>query len=197
MKIFLLVLNMGGILLFIMTKASLTFGFILVFSLFTVGLSSGLLQQVEAFPRTPDADTVCRSGQVLVYHINFRKFICTSESGAAQWIRHGIAEMVGESEGQTDRVDFAKSSPETIRHQEIARILQKIANGERVSNSEQRMADRVTQFVESEQTLDEFFRTDSSQIVVERDPTQTTGTRSRVLSDTFSPGPSGPISVTY
>ncbi len=177
---------MGDILLFIMTKASLTFGFILVFSLFTVGLSSGLLQQVEAFPRTPDADTVCRSGQVLVYHINFRKFICTSESGAAQWIRHGIAEMVGESEGQTDRVDFAKSSPETIRHQEIATILQKIANGERVSHSEQRMADRVTQFIESEQTMEEFFRQDSSQIVVERDPTQTTGTRSRVLSDTFT-----------
>jgi len=169
-----------------MTKASLTFGFILVFSLFTVGLSSGLLQQVEAFPRTPDADTVCRSGQVLVYHLNFRKFICTSESGAAQWIRHGIAEMVGESEGQTDRAELAKSSPETIRHQEIARILQKIANGERVSTSEQRMADRVTQFVESEQTMEEFFRQDSSQIVVERDPTQATGTRSIVLSDTFT-----------
>ena len=189
-KIFLLVLNMVGILLFIMTKATLTFGFILVFSLFTVGLSSGLLQQVEAYPRTLDSETTCRTGQVLVYHVNFRKFICTSESGAAQWIRHGIAEMVGEitpsGEKQLEKSDFAKSSPETIRHQELATIFQKIADGERISKSEQRMADRAQQFIESQQTAEEFYGRDSSGVVSTSDPTQPSSTQSRVSSGTIT-----------
>ena len=173
-----------------MTKATLTFGFILVFSLFTVGLSSGLLQQVEAFPRSPDSETQCRAGQVLVYHINFRKFICTSESGAAQWIRHGIAEMVGTPEPakgmQLEKSDFAKSSAETTRYNELAKIFQKIADGERISTSEQRMADRAQQFIESQQTAEEFYGRDSSGVVSTPDPTQPTSTRSRVLSDTFT-----------
>jgi len=173
-----------------MTKATLTFGFILVFSLFTVGLSSGLLQQVEAYPRTADSDTVCRSGQVLVYHINFRKFICTSESGAAQWIRHGIAEMVGVAEPakgmQLEKSDFAKSSAETTRYNELAKIFQKIADGERISKSEQRMADRAQQFIESQQTAEEFYGRDSSGVVSTPDPTQPTGTRSQVSSQTVT-----------
>ena len=65
-----------------MTKTLTTFGLLLVLSLFTVGFSTGLLQQAEA-QRDPDMDTQCRSGQVLVYHFNFRKYICTSQSGAA------------------------------------------------------------------------------------------------------------------
>jgi len=173
-----------------MTKATLTFGFILVFSLFTVGLSSGLLQQVEAFPRTPDSETQCRTGQVLVYHLNFRKFICTSESGAAQWIRHGIAEMVGETtpsgEKQLEKADFAKSSAETTRYNELAKIFQKIADGERISTSEQRMADRAQQFIESQQTAEEFYGRDSSGMVSTPDPTQPTSTKSRVTSTTIT-----------
>ncbi len=173
-----------------MTKATLTFGFILVFSLFTVGLSSGLLQQVEAYPRTIDSETTCRTGQVLVYHINFRKFICTSESGAAQWIRHGIAEMVGVAEPaggmQLEKSDFAKSSAETTRYNELAKIFQKIAEGERISKSEQSMADRAQQFIVSQQTAEEFYGRDSSGVVSTPDPTQPTSTQSRVSSGTIT-----------
>ncbi len=173
-----------------MTKATLTFGFILVFSLFTVGLSAGLLQQVEAYPRTPDSETQCRTGQVLVYHINFRKFICTSESGAAQWIRYGIAEMVGVPEPaggmQLEKSDFAKSSAETTRYNEIAKIFQKIADGESISKSEQRMADRAQQFIESQQTAEEFYGKDSSGVVSTPDATQPTSTQSRVTSATIT-----------
>jgi len=74
-----------------MTKTLTAFGFVLVLSLFTVGVSTGLLQNAEA---QEDADIQCRSGQVLVYHFNMRKYICTSESGAQQWVQHGIAEIV-------------------------------------------------------------------------------------------------------
>ncbi len=117
-----------------MTKTLTTFGLLLVLSLFTVGVSTGLLQQAEA--RDPDADTQCRSGQVLVYHFNFRKYICTSQGGAAQWVQHGIAEIVGSPEFEEepsmerlDKSDFAKASDETTRMAEIERILEKIQAG--------------------------------------------------------------------
>jgi len=75
-----------------MTKILTSFKFLLVLSLFTVGVSTGLLLYADA--QTDDSDMQCRSGQVLVYHFNFRKYICTSESGAQQWVLHGIAEIV-------------------------------------------------------------------------------------------------------
>jgi hypothetical protein len=158
-----------------------------VFSLFTVGLSSGLLQNVEAFDsKHPDAQTQCRSGQVLVYHINFRKFICTSESGAAQWIRNGIAEVVGEptpSGGeQLDKSAFAKQSTEAIRKQEIADIYAKLANGERISKSEERMVKRATQFIESGAVADNFYKSDSASIVPTQDPTQPTGSAKNLVA---------------
>ncbi len=122
---------MGDILLVIMTKATLTFGFILVISLFTVGTTAGILQYVEAAgpsSRTPDSETVCRAGQVLVYHFNQRDFICTSDTGAAQWVRHGIAEIASQPSTldteRIDRADFAKMSDETVRMNEIQDLLE-------------------------------------------------------------------------
>ena len=175
-----------------MTKTLTTFGLLLVLSLFTVGVSTGLLQQAEA-QRDSDADTQCRSGQVLVYHFNFRKYICTSQSGAAQWVQHGIAEVVGspefEAEPSTERVDksdFAKSSPETVRMDEIQSLLEKAEAGERLSKSEERMLQRVQEFLTAQQTAEEFYGTDSSQVVTTPDPTQPTSTKSRTLSQTFT-----------
>jgi len=175
-----------------MTKVTLTFGFILVFSLFTVGISAGLLQNAEAAgpsAKTPDSEMVCRSGQVLVYHINFRKYICTSESGAAQWIKYGIAEPAGvpspSGVKQLDKTDFAKTSSEKTRLAEIEKIIEKSKAGERLSHSEQRMLDRVHEFMGSKLTLEEYYG-DSSQIVSTPDPTQTTSTTTRTMSQTFT-----------
>jgi len=141
-----------------MTKTLMAFGLLLVLSLFTVGVSTGLLQNAEA-QRPSDADTQCRTGMVLVYHFNFRKFICTSQGGAAQWVQHGIAEIVGEPSDteRLDRADFAKSSPENVRIAELERIFEKILAGEPISKSEQRMANRVQQFVSSEVTAEQFY----------------------------------------
>ncbi len=175
-----------------MTKVTLTFGFILVFSLFSVGISAGLLQNAEgAGPtsRTPDSEMVCRSGQVLVYHINFRKFICTSESGAAQWIRHGIAEPVGvptpSGEKQLDKADFAKTSSEKTRLAELERVMEKIRNGERISQGEEKMAKKLQGYIESKQTLQEYWGS-QDQVVSTPDPTQTTSTTTRTMSQTFT-----------
>ncbi len=87
-----------------MTKTLTAFGFLLVLSLFTVGVSTGLLQNAEA---QRDADIQCRSGQVLVYHFNMRKYICTSQGGAAQWVQHGIAEIVGAPEAMDEGMEEA------------------------------------------------------------------------------------------
>ncbi len=160
-----------------MTKTLTTFGLLLVLSLFTVGFSTGLLQQAEA-QRDPDSETQCRSGQVLVYHFNFRKYICTSQSGAAQWVQHSIAEIVGSPEFEEepsmerlDKADFAKESPETTRMAEIERILEKIQAGESISKSEERMAKRVQEFVSAEITAKQFYGDSSKDIPVVSKPT--------------------------
>ncbi len=143
-----------------MTKIITAFGFLLVLSLFTVGVSSGLLQQAEA-QRASDADMQCRSGQVLVYHFNMRDYKCTSESGAAQWVQHGIAENVGSPEfkaqpssERVDKAEFAKSSVEKIRQEEVQALFDKLNSGERLTKSEERMVIKVQQFMDSQETMD-------------------------------------------
>ncbi len=144
-----------------MTKILMAFGFLLVLSLFTVGISTGLLQQAEA-QRGSEADIQCRSGQVLVYHINMRKYICTSNSGAAQWVQHGIAEIVGVPTAfpeveRLEKSDFAKTSEEKTRIAELEKIFEKILAGEPISKSEERMAKRVQEFVSSQVTAEQFY----------------------------------------
>ena len=157
-----------------MTKILTAFGFLLVLSLFTVGVSAGLLQQVEA-QRTSESDIQCRSGQVLVYHINFRKYICTSESGAAQWVQHGIAEIIGAPETQVpgteriDKADFASGSDEKIRIKEVEALFAKLDSGERLTKSEERMLIKVSEFMSSEQTLDYMWKRGDNIPVVSED----------------------------
>ena len=144
-----------------MTKILTAFGFLLVLSLFTVGVSSGLLQQAEA-QRGSEADIQCRTGMVLVYHINFRKYICTSQSGAAQWVQYGIAEIIGAPTAfpeveRLEKSDFAKTSEEKTRVAELEKIFEKILAGEPISKSEERMAKRVQEFVSSQVTAEQFY----------------------------------------
>jgi hypothetical protein len=96
-----------------------------------------------------------------VYHFNFRKYICTSESGAAQWVQHGIAEIVGSPEFEeqpsserVDKGDFAKQPDEKIRKAEIEALFAKLDSGERLTKSEERMLIKVSEFMSAEQTLD-------------------------------------------
>jgi len=175
-----------------MTKTLTTFGLLLVLSLFTVGISTGLLQNAEA-QRDPDSETQCRSGQVLVYHFNFRKYICTSQGGANQWVQHGIAEIVGSPEFEEepsmerlDKADFAKSSPETTRMAEIERILEKIQAGEDISKSEERMAKRVQQFVSAEITAKQFYGDSSKDIPVVSESTAYTARHGLTASATIT-----------
>ena len=158
-----------------MTKIITAFGFLLVLSLFTVGVSSGLLQQAEA-QRASDADMQCRSGQVLVYHFNMRDYKCTSESGAAQWVQHGIAEIVGspefEAQPSSERVDkaeFASGSEEKIRKAEVEALFAKLDSGERLTKSEERMLIKVSEFMSSEQTLDYMWKRGDDIPVVSED----------------------------
>ncbi len=134
-----------------MTKSLQILGILALIPLFTMGLATNFeFQSVEAYDdpaagRNLDADMVCRSGQVLVYHFNNRAYTCTSANGAAQWAQYGIAEIVRE-DGETlepttervDRGDFAKRSDEAMRKAELDAIKQKVEDGERLTTSEQR-----------------------------------------------------------
>jgi len=138
-----------------MTKSIQIIGILAILPLFTMGLATNfLIQSVEAYVdpnagRNLDADMVCRSGQVLVYHFNNRAYTCTSASGAATWAQYGIAEIVkvdGERIEPTteriDRGDFAKRSDEAMRMAELEAIKQKVEDGERLSTGEQRTLKR-------------------------------------------------------
>ena len=139
-----------------MTKSIQIIGILAILPLFTMGLATNfLIQSVEAYVdpaagRDLDRDMVCRSGQVLVYHFNNRAYTCTSASGAATWAQYGIAEIVkvdGEriepTTERVDRGDFAKRSEETVRAAELDAIRQKVADGERLTISEQRTLNRA------------------------------------------------------
>ena len=139
-----------------MTKSLQILGILALIPLFTMGLATNFeFQSVEAYDdpaagRNMDADMVCRSGQVLVYHFNNRAYTCTSANGAAQWAQYGIAEIVmadGErlepTTERVDRGDFAKRSEEAMRQTELDAIRQKVADGERLTVSEQRTLNRA------------------------------------------------------
>ena len=133
-----------------------------------MGLATNfLIQSVEAYVdpnagRNLDADMVCRSGQVLVYHFNNRAYTCTSASGAATWAQYGIAEIVkvdGEriepTTERVDRGDFAKRSDEAMRMAELEAIKQKVEDGERLSTGEQRTLKRSYEKQLSMQIIEE------------------------------------------
>ena len=133
-----------------------------------------LVQSVEAYNapyagKNPDADVTCRSGQVLVYHLQHNQYICTSAHSAAQWVRHGIAEIVGSPEYEEqpasermDRAEFAKKPDESMRVSELERIMQKVEAGERLSTGEERALKRAYELQLSKAIAAKKYQTDRS-----------------------------------
>jgi hypothetical protein len=90
-------------------------GLLSILPFFTVVLTSNFMYD-DVFAQNynkSDADTKCRTGQVLVYHFNRGNYICTSEAGAAMWVRTGQAEIV--SQDTTSEEKPSESKQETIK----------------------------------------------------------------------------------
>jgi len=100
-------------------------------TLIPIILSIGIIPNisfVDAF-QPKDAETKCREGQVLVFRVNSNNHVCVSEETADRWVTLGIAEIVEQTEQE--------SSEETMMEEpSIAKIMEKIENGERISTGE-------------------------------------------------------------
>lgn len=51
--------------------------------------------------RKTNSDTECREGQVVVYRFHANDYVCVTMSTAEMWIRHGMGEIPGDSQGIT------------------------------------------------------------------------------------------------
>ena len=54
----------------------------------------------EALRKT-NSDTECREGQVVVYRFHAKDYVCVTMYTAEMWIRHGMGEITGDSQGIT------------------------------------------------------------------------------------------------
>ena len=146
-----------------MTKTLPKIGLYAVLPIVMLALASTFIIGEISAQRAADSETQCRAGQVLVFHYNRNQFICTSESGAAMWVRTGQAEMAGTpvqtDEEPTEEAPAPMPSPreETAevmtgaaderRQSDVERIQAKLEAGEPLTTSEVR---RVQQALEKE-----------------------------------------------
>ena len=103
-------------------------------------LSIGIIPSisfVEAL-QPKDSETQCREGQVLVFRNNSNNYVCVSETTADRWVTLGIAERVDQTKDtMMEEEDTMMEEEDTMMEDPtIAKILEKIENGERISKSE-------------------------------------------------------------
>ncbi len=110
-----------------------------------------------------DAETICRDGQVLVFRINSNNYVCVSESTADRWEALGIAERVDQTkdammEEETMEETMDESMEEAMTDDPtIAKILEKIENGEELSAGEIQMLKKAAMEEAAEETKQETY----------------------------------------
>jgi len=103
-------------------------------------------------------DLVCPSGEVVVIRVNDpMNPVCIDSSTAKKWEGYGIATIVGEVSVQ-ESMEAPASSQQTL----IDQIMEKIANGEKLSTSEVRALEKHIQETEVIQPLKEEFYGEST-----------------------------------
>jgi hypothetical protein len=90
-----------------------------------------------------DSETICREGQVLVLRLS-ASYVCVSEATADRWEALGIAERVDNTRETMMEEEDTMTEEETMQEvmsddPTIAKILEKIENGERISEGEMLM----------------------------------------------------------
>jgi hypothetical protein len=106
-------------------------------ALIPIILSIGIIPNislVDAF-QPKDAETKCIDGKVLVYRLS-ASYVCVSEATADRWEALGIAERVVQTEESMEDETMEETMTDDPT---IAKILEKIENGERISDGEMLM----------------------------------------------------------
>jgi len=139
------------------------------FALIPIILSIGIIPNislVDAF-QPKDSETKCVDGKILVYRLS-ASYVCVSEETADRWEALGIAEKVVQTEEtMEDETMEEETMEETMEEEtmeetmtddpEIAKILEKIENGERISAGELQALKKAAMEEAAEDTIEETY----------------------------------------
>ena len=126
-------------------------------TLIPIILSIGIIPNISLVDalQPKDSETQCRDGLVLVFRISSNNYVCVSEGTADRWEALGIAEKVEQTEEtmtEEETMQEAMSDDPTI-----AKILEKIENGERISAGEIQMLKKAAMEESAEDVIEETY----------------------------------------
>ena len=126
-------------------------------TLIPIILSIGIIPNISLVDalQPKDSETQCRDGLVLVFRISSNNYVCVSEGTADRWEALGIAEKVEQTEEtmtEEETMQEAMSDDPTI-----AKILEKIENGERISAGEIQVLKKAAMAEAAEDTAEETY----------------------------------------
>lgn len=81
----------------------------------------------EEFGQT-NADTQCREGYIVIYRFHANDYVCVTKETAEFWIRHGMGEILGQSNEESSSIVEQKVDPLTRCEEGMTVILNKEKN---------------------------------------------------------------------
>jgi len=124
-------------------------GLLLIVPLFTMAL----VANYDSFASAQE-ELHCPSGEVAFVRTTNPNPICLDQTTAMKWEGYGMGTIVGEASEPK-----SMEAPETSQQKAIDKIMEKIANGERLSKSEVRALEKHVQEVEIEPKKEQFYGT--------------------------------------
>ncbi len=134
-------------------------------ALIPIILSIGIIPNislVDAF-QPKDSETKCIDGKILVYRLS-ASYVCVSDATADRWEALGIAERVVQTEETMEEETMEEETMEEETMEEtmtddptIAKILEKIENGEEISAGEMQMLKKAAMAEAAEDTAKETY----------------------------------------
>ncbi len=131
-------------------------------TLIPIILSIGIIPNISLVDalQPKDSETKCREGQVLVFRMNSNNYVCVSEETADRWEELGISERVEQPEEtmEEETMEEETMEEETMTDDPtIAKILEKIENGESISDGEMLMLKKAAMAEAAEDTKQETY----------------------------------------
>lgn len=152
-------------------------GLLLILPLFTMALVANYNSFASA-----QEEIHCPSGEVTFVRTTNPNPICLDQSTAMKWESYGMGTIVGEASEPE-----SMEAPETSQQKAIDKIMEKIANGEKLSTSEVRALEKHVQEVEIQPFKEQFYGTAQTGQEAQGTVSAMQGASlNQVVSDTFT-----------
>ena len=150
-------------------------GLLLIIPLFTMALVANYNSFASA-----QEELICPSGEVAFVRTTNPNPVCIDSNTAMKWEGYGMGEIVGEA-------SEPEEAPATPQQNAIDLIMEKIANGEKLSTSEVRALEKHVQETEIQPLKEQFYGTaQTGQEAQGAVSVMQGGSLNNVLSDTFT-----------